>query len=425
MKLQLLFSVTLANQCNLVRVAYQEMGGRQPVPSNCCSFQGVTCNRQGQVTDIIWNNQFLNGRISPAIANLPELIALDLSENQLNGEIPSEFEFLNKLKTLELRQNRLSGAIPFELSFMTALEVLSLGSNQLAGPIPSALGNLSQLRFLFLSSNRLTGELPTELGNLSKLSILTIDSNPLSGSIPASLGELPLQRFDFANTQLNGPLVGDYSRLLSCSGFNTNVCRNSVGPSPRICNLPVCAGTPIPTSRPTSRPTSNPTTTSTARPTSTQPAVTSRPRTTATDASPSTRSSSSIRTGPPTPTPSSPPSQGECRYFISPLFPIPDLDGVVTAKALFRRLLSRVGVSSEVQRGTLLIPTDSTAMSIALGYEATLTTFESRNIVLNNLVNQFKDDYLFPTSVKVECFEPIYGKVEATLSIAGQARVAQ
>jgi hypothetical protein len=229
-------------QCHLVRIAYQEMGGRQSVPQNCCDFQGVGCDQDGQVSSIEWSNQALSGQVSIALTNIQNLVMLDLSMNSLSGPIPSEIEFMFALITLDLRGNRLNGEIPSEISYLTNLEELVLAENQLTGEIPSGLGSLTRMKFLFLSSNQLKGSIPDTLGKLTQLMILSIENNFLTGGIPASIGSTPIQRFDFSNTRLIGPISGNYTKLMSCVAGNTKVCRYLTGPSPRACIVPACTG---------------------------------------------------------------------------------------------------------------------------------------------------------------------------------------
>ena len=80
-----------------------------------------------------------------------------------------------------------------------------LWENRLTGPIPLELANLRSLVSLVLSSNRLTGPVPGGLGNIPTLKELFIDENPLTGRLPRDLIGLPLQYFDWSDTDVCAP----------------------------------------------------------------------------------------------------------------------------------------------------------------------------------------------------------------------------
>ncbi|KAK9162075.1 hypothetical protein Syun_002977 [Stephania yunnanensis] len=93
---------------------------------------------------------------------IPELNAIDLSNNLFDGEIPTS---IGDYKSLML---------------------LNLSHNSLVGKIPSSLANLTQLESLDLSNNNLVGEIPSELTSLTSLSVLNVSWNHLIGMIPIS-----------------------------------------------------------------------------------------------------------------------------------------------------------------------------------------------------------------------------------------------
>jgi gliding motility-associated-like protein len=133
---------------------------------------------------IISNN--LTGNI-PNFNYLPNLTQLYLYQNQLSGSIPN-FEKLTNLTSIDLSNNQLSGSIPnFNLP---KLLYLTITYNNLTGSIPSSIGSLSNLIGLYLVGNKLTGTIPPEIGNLQKLQNLTLTANLLSGKVPASFKNL-------------------------------------------------------------------------------------------------------------------------------------------------------------------------------------------------------------------------------------------
>ena len=133
----------------------------------------------------------LSGEIPAEIANLDNLIEMDISNHLLIGEIPPALGNLSNLERLDFSNNRLIGEIPPTLGDLPNLERLSLSSNRLIGEVPPELGNLHNLKSLVLRRNELRGHIPPELGRLSNLRALNLELNRLMGEIPPELGGLP------------------------------------------------------------------------------------------------------------------------------------------------------------------------------------------------------------------------------------------
>ena len=75
----------------------------------------------------------ISGVISPALANLTHLMALDLGGNKLTGTIPPELADLNALRTINLAHNELQGKLPEWLGDKPMLEHALLDGNMLSG----------------------------------------------------------------------------------------------------------------------------------------------------------------------------------------------------------------------------------------------------------------------------------------------------
>ncbi|KAG6642831.1 hypothetical protein CIPAW_09G168000 [Carya illinoinensis] len=84
-----------------------------------------------------------------------------------------EFEFKHSLglvKVIDLSNNKLHGEIPEGITNLTELIALNLSRNNLSGLITPKIGLLRNLQFLDLSRNQLYGEIPMSISNLSFLS---------------------------------------------------------------------------------------------------------------------------------------------------------------------------------------------------------------------------------------------------------------
>jgi hypothetical protein len=90
----------------------------------CRPWEALTCDTEPDVSRIFLPAKNLSGTISPAMANLTELIRLDLANNRLTGEVPDTLATLPKLVLLDVTNNRLTGQLP---KFRDSVRVLSDG----------------------------------------------------------------------------------------------------------------------------------------------------------------------------------------------------------------------------------------------------------------------------------------------------------
>ncbi|KAF8024826.1 hypothetical protein BT93_F1860 [Corymbia citriodora subsp. variegata] len=159
--------------------------------SNPCSWRGIDCDLLGSITSLNLSDSAIHGTLHHLnFSQLPNLVALKLSNNSLFGNIPLSMAYLAKLTHLDLSQNKLSGNIPTLLGSLRSLQVLEFSHNKLFGPIPQEIGNLTALLTLALTDNNFSGSIPDSIGRLGNLTILLLNENKISGSIPSSIGNL-------------------------------------------------------------------------------------------------------------------------------------------------------------------------------------------------------------------------------------------
>mmetsp|Transcript_44193 Transcript_44193/g.64978 ORF Transcript_44193/g.64978 Transcript_44193/m.64978 type:complete len:693 (-) Transcript_44193:362-2440(-) len=82
---------------------------RKDIP--VCSWEGISCNKEGDIVSIVLPNSNLDGTIYPNVGLLRHLEVLDLSDNSLKGEVPAELHFA-PLEKLDLTGNMLEGFVP-------------------------------------------------------------------------------------------------------------------------------------------------------------------------------------------------------------------------------------------------------------------------------------------------------------------------
>ncbi|XP_078172452.1 LRR receptor kinase SERK2-like isoform X3 [Carex rostrata] len=129
---------------------------------NPCQFTCVNCEND-RVTTLALNSKGFTGTLSPALANLTYLNALNLGDNKIIGEIPEQLGNLSSLNVLNLRNNLLTGAIPTSLGRLSELQKLILSGNNLSGSIPESVSNLTSLNDIELAFNNLSGQIPEPL----------------------------------------------------------------------------------------------------------------------------------------------------------------------------------------------------------------------------------------------------------------------
>jgi len=223
---------------------------------NECTWYGIGCNREGQITIInlprnnmngtlpgreifqletleelklygnkinanltevgecetlreLWlsDTTLLSGTIPTSIGLLSNMVNIYLSNNKITGSLPSEIGRLSMLECFSVYNNSMAGSIPTEFSELTNLQRLFLDHNNLTGVIPK-LPNLGSLRDFRANHNKLSGTIPTQLAILAKLEVLYLDNNTLTGAIPPSwiTTNSKLEQFTAQKNRLSGTI---------------------------------------------------------------------------------------------------------------------------------------------------------------------------------------------------------------------------
>ncbi|RHN45467.1 putative protein kinase RLK-Pelle-LRR-XI-1 family [Medicago truncatula] len=178
------------------------------------------------------SNNNISGHIPPEIGGAPILGSLDLSSNHLTGKIPRELSNLS-LSNLLISNNHLSGNIPVEISSLE-LETLDLAENDLSGFITKQLANLPKVWNLNLSHNKFTGNIPIEFGQFNVLEILDLSGNFLDGTIPSMLTQLKyLETLNISHNNLSGFIPSSFDQMFSLTSVDISY-NQLEGPLPNI-----------------------------------------------------------------------------------------------------------------------------------------------------------------------------------------------
>ncbi|QWX84828.1 T9SS type B sorting domain-containing protein [Cellulophaga sp. HaHaR_3_176] len=176
------------------------------------SVRGIDMN----TSNLFGGGNNLTGIIPDELANLQNLVSLDISGANLIGSLPISLTTIPTLTSLNLWGNNLTGDIPLEVTTMTQLTYLNLYYNTFTGFIRPEYGNLTNLTYLNLSENELTGTVPVSLGNILSLRYLILGGQSLTGTLPTSLSNLAnLIELSIASTYISGEIPTEYGQLIN------------------------------------------------------------------------------------------------------------------------------------------------------------------------------------------------------------------
>ncbi|RLN06983.1 hypothetical protein C2845_PM11G14650 [Panicum miliaceum] len=183
----------LAGLSNDAGLAKSWQGG-----TDCCKWEGITCNRNMTVIEVSLASRGLEGRITPSLSNLVGLQHINLSYNLLSGDLPLELLSSSSIIALDVSFNQLSGELR-ELPSSTPgqpLQVLNISSNMFTGQFTSITWKVMEnLVALNASNNSFTGQIPTQFCNISpSFAVLDLCYNQFSGTVPPWLGNCSMLR---------------------------------------------------------------------------------------------------------------------------------------------------------------------------------------------------------------------------------------
>ncbi|XP_056166687.1 MDIS1-interacting receptor like kinase 2-like [Syzygium oleosum] len=196
--------------------------------SNPCSWRGIVCDPFGSVTSLNLLNSAIHGTLHHLnFSHLPNLVNLQLGNNQLYGNIPPSIGDLSKLTHLNLSTNNLGGFLPTEMNNLTFLIILQLSENKFVGQLPQDICGGKVLEYFATIDNHFTGPIPRGLKNCPSLYRVRLQNNKLKGNISEDLGTYPnLDYLELSNNELYGelpPRLGEYSNLTSLKISNTRI----------------------------------------------------------------------------------------------------------------------------------------------------------------------------------------------------------
>lgn len=244
--------------------------------TDCCKWDGVTCDKLGEVVALDLSCSQLSGIIdsNSTLFQLSHLQSLNLAYNDFSpSQIPHKFGLFASLMHLNLSNTGFLGSIPSEISRLSKLISLDLSRNfeglklqphsfkQLLQNLTQLreldLSNIdissvmprnfsSSLRILSLGSAGLYGKFPDAVFNLPKLERLVLTDNfDLQGHLPKTVwnSSISLQELDLSSTSFSGELQDSVGYFKSLTYLDLSSCKfsgaipESLGNLTRIENL--------------------------------------------------------------------------------------------------------------------------------------------------------------------------------------------
>eukprot|EP01025_Chloroclados_australasicus_P028198 TRINITY_DN2797_c0_g3_i1.p1 TRINITY_DN2797_c0_g3~~TRINITY_DN2797_c0_g3_i1.p1 ORF type:complete len:1370 (-),score=193.24 TRINITY_DN2797_c0_g3_i1:641-4750(-) len=184
------------------------------------------CDEEGHITSLIIEGDVLDCAVPMEIAQLKNLIHLELQDLGLSGttsDLAMIIQNLPNLQTLNLASNRISGNLTCDLA-NDELRLFMLSDNLLEGTLPECILAIKELRELILGKNFLTGTLPP-LPKDSQVSFIAVNEQfgeeKMSGVLPAIEEAEELLLLWVYNNQFEGPLPilqNPFVREIHCGG---------------------------------------------------------------------------------------------------------------------------------------------------------------------------------------------------------------
>ncbi|KAI0531227.1 hypothetical protein KFK09_000780 [Dendrobium nobile] len=263
--------------------------------TNCCNWEGVTCDEWSRVISLDLSNQGLDGTINPSLFNLTSLRTLNFATNSFFGNSIPDYGWdrLGNLSSLDLSFCGFVGKVPVGIAHLKKLAVINLSSNyvplnnSLSFTIkPTLLQNMRSLKELYLDNvdlstywsewsgafvnstmilevlsmrgSSLFGVFPKPIFQLRNLKQLDISENPMlygslpdfsvdsnlislalshtnfSGNLPNTIGNLKfLKDLDLSSCQFSGIIPSSIGNLSQLETLNLSNNSKLQGPIPR------------------------------------------------------------------------------------------------------------------------------------------------------------------------------------------------
>ncbi|KAF5941372.1 hypothetical protein HYC85_022539 [Camellia sinensis] len=151
------------------------------------NFKGLISNTMANLTQLVYLDLSSNLFTStiPSFQMSKNITCIDLSYNSLTGHVTSaHFQGLSNLLNIDLAHNSFNGGIHLSFFSLPLLQKIQISNNQFDGPVIGFSNeSLPSLDTLDLSRNKLQGSIPSSFFELRSLNVLSLFFNNFSGII--------------------------------------------------------------------------------------------------------------------------------------------------------------------------------------------------------------------------------------------------
>ncbi|KAH0684965.1 hypothetical protein KY285_021693 [Solanum tuberosum] len=177
--------------------------------------------------DLSSNN--LEGPLARSIAQLRQLVVLNVAWNSFNDSITEHFLNFSDLRVLDLSSNSIILNISATWMPPFQLDIIGLMSCQLGTQFPQWLYTQKGFSFIDISHGKISDEVPDWFWNLSpKVQHMNLSLNYFRGEVPQVTSRLAnLEKLDLSQNNFHGPLPHFSSKMkmliLSRNSFNGTI----------------------------------------------------------------------------------------------------------------------------------------------------------------------------------------------------------
>ncbi|KAG5569366.1 hypothetical protein H5410_059132 [Solanum commersonii] len=149
----------------------------------------------------------MEGPLARSIAQLKQLVVLNVARNSFNDSITEHFLNLTHLRVLDLSSNSFIFNVSATWMPRFQLDSLSLQSCGLGAQFPQWIQTQKELSFIDISRTNISGEVPDWFWNFSaKVYHIDLSRNNFSGEIPEFTERVCLTKLDLSDNNFHGPL---------------------------------------------------------------------------------------------------------------------------------------------------------------------------------------------------------------------------